>query len=251
MKKIALLLVLALLLSLFACSGEDEKDKDTTPPHNPVMIPHLGDVGDYYTGGFVLTDENNGIDAVPDGSWIRIMWEPFIDTDLSHTKIFRFDSIDPNPVLIDSIMANRDNYLDSAQTLQERVVYSYFIELVDTSGNSAVSDTVSYGILAKPILVSPANNATVSPSNFRFVWNRSGFASRFRVVVWDELNEYVWHQDLVVSAEEDPLDIAFPVNIAQQYQGHSLRWRIDAFDWSEELQGNMGSESEERVVHIQ
>jgi hypothetical protein len=55
----------------------------------------------------------------------------------------------------------------------------------------------------------------------------------------------------VVSAEEDPLSIIFPVNLAQLHSGETLRWRVDSFDWDEELQGFMGSESQERIMHIQ
>ncbi|MEF3693771.1 MAG: hypothetical protein V3576_00305 [Candidatus Cloacimonadota bacterium] len=247
---IALILVL-LMLGLFACSGEDEPDKDTIPPVAPVMIPHLGDVGDNFSGANALTEENNGIDTVPDGNWIRVMWEPFVDTDLSHIKIYRFDELDPQPALIDSIMANRSSYLDSKQQLQERLVYSYFIDLVDTSGNSARSDTVSYGLLAKSLLIAPENNATVIPGQITFSFNRSGFISSCRVLVMDENYDYVWHQDLNISNEEDPIEMVFPVNLANQFRGRSLRWRVDTLDWSEELQGFMGSESLERIMHIQ
>lgn len=240
-----------LILAMTACSGEDNPDTDTTPPVAPTMIKHLGDVGDGFNGGFTLTDDNNGIDTVPDGDWIKVMWAPFVDTDLSHVKIWRYDSINTEPVLVDSIIANRTSYLDSKQQLQERLIYSYFIDLVDTAGNSARSDTVSYGLLAKSLLIAPENNATVYPGQIAFSWNRSGFVSTCRVIVWDENNNYVWHQDLVVSAEEDPLQILFPVNLAQEYQGRSLRWRVDTFDRSEELQGFLGSESLERVMHIQ
>lgn len=247
----ALLLISMLLLGLLGCSGEDNPDQDKIPPVAPVLVPHLGDVGDNFTGGYALTEENNGIDAVPDGNWMRILWEPFVDTDLSHVKIYRFDELDTEPVLIDSIMANRYSYLDSKQQLQERVIYSYFIDLVDTSGNSARSDTVSYGLLAKSLLISPENNATVVPGQITFSFNRSGYVSKCRVVVMDEDYEYVWHQELSISTEEDPLYIVFPVNLANQYRGRSLRWRVDTFDWSEELQGYLGSESSERVMHIQ
>ncbi len=248
---ISILLSLFIIISLMGCSGEDEPDHDTIPPVAPVLVPHLADVGDNFTMNPPLSEENNGIDTVPDGNWLRVMWEPFVDTDLSHVKIYRFDDLNTEPVLIDSIMANRSSYLDSKQQLQERVVYSYFIDLVDTSGNSARSDTVSYGLLAKSLLIAPENNATVIPGQIAFSFNRSGYVSKCRVVVMDENYDYIWHQDLNISVEEDPLEIVFPVNMANDYRGRSLRWRVDTFDWSEELQGFMGSESPERVMHIQ
>ncbi|MDZ4183028.1 MAG: hypothetical protein U1B83_09140, partial [Candidatus Cloacimonadaceae bacterium] len=86
--KYALYLVLLLtMIGLLSCAGEDDPDKDKIPPYPPTLIPHLGDTGDppvFYEGQWiVLNDENNGIDTVPDGNWIRIPWIPFIDTDLS------------------------------------------------------------------------------------------------------------------------------------------------------------------------
>lgn len=258
MKKISIALLLAVILFLVACAGTDEDDKDTIPPIPPVMTPHLGDTGDppvIYQGQTVyLNEDNNGIDAVPDGNWIRVSWDPFKDTDLSHVKIWRFNNFNPEPALIDSISATADFYLDTDNSLIERVWYSYFIDLVDLAGNSSRSDTTSYALLAKSILLSPDNGATISQSNAKFKWIRSGVVGKFRLILFDENYEYVWHEDLVVAFEneEDPYPtISMPANLVSQYSGRSLRWRVDSFDWDEEMQAYMGSESHERVVHIQ
>lgn len=253
------LLILGLLVALcvFSCSGEDKPDHDSTPPVNPTLIPHLGDVGDpgtdyYHLPDLVrITEENNGIDTVPDDDWIRISWLPFIDTDLSHVKIYRFDEFNPTPVLLDSIPSNNDEFLDNSPDLHERTIYSYYIDLVDTSGNTATSDTVSYALLTKCIPTSPQNNATVVPGQIVFSWDINDIVSYCRLLVLDENYEYVWHQDWVPAFPEDVPEIIFPVNLAQQHAGHSLRWRVDAFDRSEDLQGFMGSESNERIMHIQ
>ncbi len=256
MKHIIYVILFALVGFVFiSCSGEDKKSKDTTPPYPPTMIPHLGDTGDLpveYNGlTFALNEENNGIDAVPDGNWIRIMWQPFIDSDLSHIRIYRFDEYNLTPARLDSIPATRRQYLDSSAGLNMETIYSYYIDLVDFSGNYSTSDTVSYALLGKCNLISPVNNATVSPGSITFSWNRSGFASKYRAIVFDENYEYLWHQDLVYSFYEDPLEIIFPVNLASQYSGRSLTWRIDSFDWNNELQIYIGSESQERTMHIQ
>ncbi len=250
-----LVMLLASLIILSACLGRDENEKDKIPPVEPVMVPHLGDTGDQpvvYNGQPVqLNDENNGIDTVPDGDWIRISWDPFVDNDLSHVKIWRYDDFNTEPVQIDSIPSSASYYLDTDNQLTERVWYSYYIDLVDSSGNSSRSDTVSYALLSKSILLTPENNATISPVGAEFKWNRSGYASMYRLILFDENYNYVWHHDLVVALEVDPLSVTLPVNLAQQYSGQSLRWRVDSFDMDQQMQMNMGSESNERVVYIQ
>ncbi|HNX37601.1 MAG TPA: hypothetical protein PL124_04515 [Candidatus Cloacimonadota bacterium] len=255
MKQLIYLLVILTALGLFACAGEDNPDVDTTPPVNPTLIPHLGDWGDppvwYDSTLVVLNESTNGLDTVPEGNWIRLTWKPFIDTDLSHIKIYRFDEVNTNPVLIDSIMSNSTEYLDSKTQLEERTIYSYFIDLVDAAGNEARSDTVSYGLLSKCILTGPDNNASVIPGHITFSWDVSGTVSKCRVIVMDENYNYIWHNDWVSAFPEDPEEMVFPVNLAQQHSGQTLRWRVDALDWSETLQDYMGSESQERVFHIQ
>lgn len=252
--------IILLLVLLTGCAGEDNSGKDTTPPTRPVLIPHLGDPGDnpiYINGALVeITDENNGIDTVPTGQMIRISWEPLVDTDLSHMKIFRFSDIDTTTVEIDEIQANRTSYLDQGP-LVERVWYSYFVELFDASGNSAVSDTVSYAILAKPYLISPDHGSIQNTSNLKFMWNRADDSSGFyRVLVWNQDRKLIWHTDFNLATEDDPLFLPFPIIVPGPGEdpilsGDMLTWRIDYFDWDEQYQMYMGSESEERVFIVQ
>nr|MDK2851126.1 hypothetical protein [Candidatus Cloacimonadota bacterium] len=247
----------ALLIILFGCSGEDSQYVDKTPPVRPKMIPHLGTPGDpdiYINDAWMeITDENNGIDTVPDGNKMRIMWEPFIDTDLSHLKIYRFSDIDPDPIEIDQIPANMHNYLDQGP-LVERVWYSYFIELFDVAGNSAVSDTVSYALLAKPFLVGPEDGATVDIENLEFLWNRADDRTGFyRVLVWNHHRQLLWHGDLYLALEDDPLSMTFPIlgDLDTPINpGDVLRWRVDYFDYDDLNQMNMGSKSEERIFIV-
>lgn len=249
--------IILLLVLLSGCAGEDDTGKDTTPPTRPIMIPHLGDTGDNpitIDGALVeITDDNNGIDAVPDGQMMRIAWKPLVDTDLSHMKIYRFSDIAAEPVEIDEIPANRISYLDQGP-LVERTWYSYFVELFDVSGNSTVSDTVSYAILAKPYLINPADGSYQNISNLKFMWNRADDSSGFyRILVWNEDRELIWHTDFNLADELDPLSVPFPIISSDDpiLPGDVLRWRIDYFDWDEHHQMHMGSESPERVFIVQ
>ena len=251
LKSIAMLM---LTLMLISCSGTDKPEEDTTPPFPPTMVPHLGDVGDppttYYGQSAIITDENNGIDAVADGNWIRIAWKPFIDEDLNLVRIWRFDEFNTTPVQIDSIAPNNDYYLDSREQMPERIWYSYFIDIVDFAGNTARSDTVSYALLAKPVLLDPPNGATISPVGARVYWNSSGFASIYRLVLFDSNHNYLWHQDLPTAMEEQ-LFMDIPVNLLSGHSGEGIYWRIDSFDWDEERQQYLGAESLERIFYIQ
>lgn len=256
MKYIGYLIMVLILLS--SCAGEDESNQDTTPPTQPVLIPHLGDTGDgsiEIDGVSVeLSDDNNGIDTVPNGHMMRLMWEPLIDTDLSHMKIYRFSDVEADSVEIDEIQANQNSYLDQGP-LVERIWYSYYVELFDSSGNSAISDTVSYALLAKPYLLSPNDGDFVDINDLDFVWNsaddRSGF---YRVLVWNEDNKLLWSGDLDLALEDDPLSLPFPILVDEEdpiESGDVLRWRVDYFDWDEQHQMYMGSESPERIFYVQ
>ncbi|MBM4403493.1 MAG: hypothetical protein FJ042_03790 [Candidatus Cloacimonetes bacterium] len=141
--------------------------------------------------------------------------------------------------------------MDNRAPLLTRVRYSYFIDLVDLSGNASRSDTVSYAILPKPILLSPENNANVAATDVVFQWNHTGATGYYRAVVLDSNREYVWHGDFYQSTEPDPLEIRFPVNIAMEQSGNSLYWRIDSFEYDFDMDMYIGSESEERLIFIQ
>lgn len=249
-----LLLTVVIITVLFACSGKDNLTVDKIPPIRPILIPHLGDWGDgpvEYNGQIIyLTDENNGIDALPDGNWIRVSWEHFLDTDLDYVRIFRFNEFNLTPVLIDSISSNNEFYSDSRASLDTHTRYSYFIEIIDNSGNSAISDTVSYALLSKQIPIAPINGSEANPSNITFEWQKSGEIDKFRILVLDENRFYMWHRDIPVATEGDFFDTALPNNLLHNYTGNFIYWRIDAFRWDHDLDFFIGSESYEQTLYL-
>ncbi len=255
MKKIMFLFFIVLIIIIAGCSGKDESEKDKIPPIPPVLTPHLGDTGDppveYGQQIIVLNEDNNGIDAVPDGDWIRVLWDPFKDTDLSYIKVYRFNDFNPEPAFIDSVSAATHYFLDTDTNIMERVWYSYFIDLIDLAGNVSRSDTTSYALLPKSILITPADNAVVSPLDMRFKWRRIGSVGKFRIIFFDENYNYVWHKDITTNLENEEFEVIdFPFNTAQEYAGQSLRWRVDSFEYDADREEYMGSESNERIIHI-
>lgn len=245
--------ILLVALIMMSCSGEDKKYVDKTPPFPPTMIPYLGAMGDaptdFYGQTTPITDENSGIDAVSEGDWIRIAWKPLIDEDVGLVRIFRFNELETEPTKIDSIAPRQTTYLDNAQSLFERVWYSYFIEAVDFAGNVARSDTVSFGLLNKATLTSPANGATFNAATDSLKWENNGFASNYRVYVLNPDHERIWHHDFY-TALEDQLYARVPINLLAPYRGQALYWRVDSYDWDEERQQNLKAKSVERFFWV-
>lgn len=264
MRYLLILSVLCIII-LAACSGRDQLTVDKIPPLKPVILPHRGDLGDslVIVNGYLVNlidDENNGIDAVPDGNWIRVSWEYLPDTDLDYVKIFRFDEFNTVSVVIDSIISNNISYTDSRTQLDTHTRYSYFIEVVDNSGNSTISDTVSYVLLSKQLPSSPANGSVANPNNLVFSWQQSGAVGKFRLLVFDENNNYMWHDDIQVAFEGDFFDYNVNDNInlnavrlkalLNSYTGNLVYWRVDAFTWDSELDFYIGSESYVQTLYI-
>ncbi|MEN6444950.1 MAG: hypothetical protein ABFC98_02765 [Candidatus Cloacimonas sp.] len=259
MKRIYFLPALLMIILLFSCSGNDSPEKDKIPPAAPNLLEHLGDTGDdpitIDDVEVILNDDNNGIDTVPDGNWIKIPWKRFIDNDLSHLKVYRFTEQNPEPQLIDTVPAAEDYYLDQSY-LVEREWYYYYIELYDASGNFSVSDTVSYAILAKSSLSFPAEGASVSPNNLKLYWTiGDSQTTEFRVLIWDEqTGELVYHINYSYTPNVEnppPPQVPFPIMTPAPVNGQVFRWRVDAFDYDAEHNLSMGSESEERTFVIQ
>jgi hypothetical protein len=259
MRKICILAGLLLLVLTYSCAADDSPEKDKIPPAAPDLLEHLGDTGDdpITIDGIevILDDDNNGIDAVPDGKWIKVPWKKFVDNDLSHVKVYRYTVQNPEPLLIDTVPASEDYYLDRS-FLIEREWYYYYIELYDASGNFSVSDTVSYALLAKSTLTSPEGGAAVNPNNLRLYWRiGDSQTTEFRILIWDEqTGELVYHTDYSYTPNDEnpaPPNVPFPVMTPAPVNGQVFRWRVDSFYYDSEHEMKMGSESEERTFIIQ
>lgn len=258
MRKILYLCAFALIL--FACAGEETTNVDTTPPQKAVLFHHLGDTGDgkvfveQLNDSLMIDDLNNGIDAVPIGDKIRLNWDHIAESDLKMIRIFRFNQ-GSSPVVIDSIPPTRDAYEDNFTSVGDLSVtetqWFYFIHLVDQSGNYSVSDTVSYRLIDKAILNNPTDNAVLSNSNITFSWYRTREVDMFRLIIFDENENYIWHRDLNVSLEGNFIQMAY--NGSSPLPSGTYYWRVDAFRDKTGPSNSFisGSESNQRVFIIQ
>ncbi len=267
-----LLFVFSLLL--LGCTGDESTEVDKTPPFKPDLLHHLGDNGD---GGITyqvlypegasdvqlddLNDDNNGIDAVAGGDWIRLQWAPFVDTDVDFVKVFRFYK-NAWTILgltqVDSVRAGDgvtylDATLDDPGNTPTNTEWYYYIDVYDTSGNHTISDTVSYFLLEKPQLRDPSYYAIVDGSNLTFEWIalQSNSISMYRVLLFDENHERFWFFD---QSDTDPDDQGY---LTAEYDGAPLLpgtyfWRVDAFGEQDvTLESGMGSESLETEFFVE
>ena len=266
MRKFILLLPLFILLS---CTGKESLGVDTKAPKKPELVPHVGDTGDIIQSNLDTLNfyntididfENNGMDAIMEGDWIKTQWFPLEDSDIDYLKIYRFSNLDYfsdtlNFVqIIDTVnYDDQIHYVDQSSMLTDKINF-YFIEAFDNAGNSTLSDTTGYKLIDKPNLISPIDYAEFSDiENVTFEWLQSANAIRYRILIFNENRELIWQNtpldNWVFSVQYDgpPVDA-----------GSTLIWRVDSFGFDEEItiEGNYyviqsGAESIERYLYIE
>ncbi len=237
------LLMIIPLLILFGCTGEESLGVDTQAPNKPQLVPHLGDTGDggnssisganYYNTN-IIDFENNGMDAVMDGNWIKTQWYRLEDSDIDYLRIFRFsaqeyynavDTLNFAQIIEIVDYDNQIYYVDRTSNTDKN--YFYFIEAIDNAGNATLSDTTGYKLIDKPILISPNNNSSCSCEDIYdivFEWLPSADATQYRLLIFNEDRELIW--------QNTPLDTG---SFNVQYEGPSIApgsvliWRVDAF----------------------
>ncbi len=253
-------------LILIACSDDDTSGPGN-PPWKPDLIHHIGDAGDVGQKSYtvntpdgeitnvvdIVNDNNNGIDAVSDGNWIKIQWVPFID-DIEYVRIYRFRKeytgiVDH--ILVDSIRTVQDeSYVDN--TLNEvnigQELY-YYIEIVDEHQQYSVSDTVAYKLVDKALPKEPNNQVTIAGvDSISFVWDRipSGLVARYRVVMFDVNDDIVWSYD-EFDADPNEEDLVAVFDIPEGFESGTYYWRVDAF--GNDVLVKSGSESLLRMFY--
>jgi len=245
MKKIVFVFVPILLL--LSCTGKESLGVDTDAPNKPELVSHRGDTGDIQTNQSIpdtmnyyntndLDFENNGIDAVMDGNWIKIQWDRLQDSDIDFLKIYRFswqdyqnDTLDFVQIIDTVDYDNEIKYVDKSPMIDKD--YFYCIEAVDEAGNSTISDTTGYRLIYKPILTSPSiDESFQSIYQVTFEWAIDSNVRQFRLLVFNEDRELIWR--------EEPLNTGYfsvPYDGPPVEPGSILIWRVDAFGWDREI----------------
>jgi len=264
-----LIILLVSLIILISCTGEESLGVDTNAPNKPELVPHLGNTGDIiqstldtlnFYNTIDIDFENNGMDAVMEGDWIKTQWFPLEDSDIDFLKIYRFSNLDYNldtlnfVQIIDTVDYNNQIYYVDKSTMLTDKINFYFIEAFDNAGNSTLSDTTGYKLIDKPSLVSPVDYSIYQNiDDVTFEWLTSANAIQYRLLIFNDERELIW--------QNTPLDIGYfsvqydgpPVNA-----GSMLIWRVDSFGHDSEItiEGNYyyiesGAESIERFLFIE
>ena len=285
MKKMMIYLLIVVLLVILSCAGTTDPEADEETAFIADLIEHTGDTGDILKNSHgIITDtlncyygsdstyyelENNGIDAYHEGDWILVPWRHVSDPKTVALELFRFSYMDYQNNVEDYISSvafipfnnfTKDHYIDTFDDEEEAVdnTWFYFLKTTNADGNTALSDTVGYHLISKPILQTPANQAGFTPSDsLIFEWDQNTTSSlvKNRLLIFDENYHLIWFYNLL--SNEEPV-INFDELSGFELEPGNYIWRVDGIiEWVDELyidgkQMNIysGSESMERYFAI-
>ena len=240
-RKVVFVLVLGLVALLLACAATDPRENDRTPPIKPVMIGHLGTFGDISYTGVSLTDDNNGIDAVSEGNWIRIQWEDLLDTNIEMIEVYRFDNDTREvPRLVTVIREWRNTeFIDRllpatiGNSSAIETDWHYFIRAINHAGTYTDSDTVNFRLIEKPVLSNPPDGRELTNAELRapgaFSWRNMGTSTpstRMRLLIFDENMNLVWRHDELHATETAVFNTNF--YRPQSLPAGTYHWRVDS-----------------------
>ena len=285
MKKMMIYLLIVVLLVILSCAGTTDPEADEETAFIADLIEHTGDTGNILKNSHgIITDtlncyfgsdstfyelENNGIDAYHEGDWILVPWRHVSDPKTVALELFRFSYMDYQNNVEDYISSvafipfnnfTKDHYIDTFDDEEEAVDNSwfYFLKTTNAGGDTALSDTVGYHLISKPILRTPANQAGFTPSDsLIFEWDQNTTSSlvKNRLLIFDENYHLIWFYNLL--SNEEPV-INFDELSGFELEPGNYIWRVDGIiEWVDELyidgkQMNIysGSESMERYFTI-
>jgi hypothetical protein len=236
-KSISFFLIFVSLFTIFYC-----KQKVTVESEKPSPIVFLQNGSD--TSQF-----ESGIDAIPEGDFIRLEWIPSSEDIVSGYEIYRrttrggsFQRI----ATAEEVEAYRDAYIDETVGIGTR--YFYYILAVTPDGEkSNPSDTLDYVLIKKAKLIGPIGNTNDRIPVFR--WNdendvtQQGYVIR---LIEQNTENYIWIHLLAgdqINWGGQEQSIRFNVDHSAKIDSlevnQSYQWRIDIVG----PEMNCGSES--------
>lgn len=249
-KKYFLIIIpIIFLIFILSCASDEPEGKDTIPPSKIALTPHLGDTGDPDFPN--LNDKNNGIDASVSSNnllynWMKIQWDNTLliqDADIDYIDVFRYPEQDTaNVMFVGSMQFNPDSsrYTDTfsnVNTITEKN-WNYYIVPYDESGNFTKSDTVSYMLVDKTVILNPGNNSQFNTSDtITFTWEDIPTCD-YRLLFFDQTHTLI----ASVNGINFNTYTATPQEMGLYFAG-TYTWRVDSFGAAAG-----GSESNERTI---
>ena len=213
-----------ILLSLIAC--DRITSQDTVPPVLLETAPED-------------TFGERGIDAVPQGDWIRIEWIVGQEEDLAGYDIYRRAEDEAAVSLILTLPTEQIEQVspDTAfwhdKSVRLLVRYFYRLRAFDSSGNrSNFSNTVDYKLLPKLFPIRPKGETEQEALEFQFQWgDNPEEITSYIIRLLDSESNIFWISEPVV-----PMGYEENVVVEYNFDGKatapvllpgSYRWRVD------------------------
>ena len=191
-------------------------------PETPKIIPP----------DYPLSKIEIGSGAIPEIDGIKVVWHPVEKA--SGYKIYR--GSDTSGLLIFEFYYDVKVQGGEADTVFiDRNVefykpYYYYLTAYNRDGvESKPSDTISYILYKKPILIYPVGNTYISPDNATFRWSDPNGGGDFVIRVFDETdNRYIWLSHYRSFATENLVLFDFDGGASSPLiPGHKYTWRVD------------------------
>jgi hypothetical protein len=224
------------------------QEQDANPPAKPVLLGPVPDTS--------LTE--NGIDAVPEGSWIQLQWLANTESDLARYEIFRFEYDDQADKKLspDSVIAvltvgdaNGDTITWMDKSVAEDIRYYYYLRAYDDDNNiSEQSHIVDFKLINKvnpTKMLAPRGQIFNIRPEFK-VGNLSADISitAFVIKVFDvNLQRVVWASAIIDPFNHSTVYYNQGGTVLAGHESLTIdriyRWRVDAIGTGE----HAGSES--------
>lgn len=216
-----------MLAAISGCSTSPVENIEKLPA--PLLLPAPPDTA--------LIEQ--GIDAVESGDFIQLDWRAGDEREPFRYRIYRGLSTDDEYTLIAEVGGKIETYIDSVGVIGTR--YYYYVTAKDEDeGESEPSDTLSYQLLAKPVLL--ANTSSVRPT---FSWQVNGTPPQFYVLklLETDTDKKIWVTWVQTSFGDQMEQVKYNFDSTAVRDslrtGVSYKWRVDIVGPS----ANSGSES--------
>lgn len=195
-------------------------------------------------------DNEQGIDAIPEGDAIYFSWHKLVDNEIDKYEIYRQTDPERDFYLIDTVQDTFyiDN-LDYATELNQRMYY-FILSVNFDLKKSESSDTISYKLLEKPTPLMPSG--IINSNTPLFQWNDINQANDYIIrVKRSDTDHIIWNSTIQANFGSTHQQIGYNSDGMADVNALSTEipyeWRVDVIG----PESNCGSESAWTSFQIQ